>query len=159
MASTRAGRVIGLVIALPLSVVGIVLAGCNPAIGAPSGGPTPGPTGAFTGVPSGGLTFGVHGRATAGPTCPVEPASPLPGACAPRAVAGAVLVITDGQGHEVARPITASDGTFSVDLPSGMYTLTPQRVVGLFGVAQPIDFTVSAGGGSDLLVPYDTGIR
>jgi hypothetical protein len=102
----------------------------------------------------------LHGTAAAGPTCPVERASPLPGQCAPRAVAGAVLVITDAANHEVARVTTGADGGFSVALGPGSYTLTPQPVEGLMGTAQPITFSVPvASAGTDLAVEYDTGIR
>jgi hypothetical protein len=112
--------------------------------------------------PSGtGVSYAVGGRAVAGPTCPAEPASPLPGQCSPRPVAGAVLVIADATGDEVVRVTTAPDGSFSVDLPEGLYTLEPQPVAGLLGVAPPQTFTVSRTlpPGTDLLVTYDTGIR
>ncbi len=102
----------------------------------------------------------VAGRAVAGPTCPVQPASPVPGQCEPRPVAGAVLVVTDGSGHEVARMTTAADGSFTLALAPGTYTLVPQPVAGLIGGARPVTFAVSATGRpADLAVDYDTGIR
>ncbi len=106
-----------------------------------------------------GQTVRVTGRATAGPVCPVErPGDP---ACAPRAVAGAVLVVSrSGGGPEVARATTAADGTFTLDLAAGAYTLTPQPVAGLIGGAQPIEFSVATGARpTALAVAYDTGIR
>ena len=111
-------------------------------------------------APNASPTYAVAGHAVAGPTCPVEPASPAPGQCAPRPVAGAVLGISDAAGHEVARLTTAADGAFSTQLPAGSYTLTPQQVEGLMGTAPAIRFTVSATGHPmDLRVEYDTGIR
>jgi len=104
--------------------------------------------------------YRVEGLALAGPTCPVVPASPLPGQCDPRPVAGAVLVVTDASGHEVARLTTGTDGSFATDLPAGTYTLTPQPAAGLMGVAPPVAFGVSATDHPTALrVEYDTGIR
>ncbi|HVA86668.1 MAG TPA: hypothetical protein VNF73_10185 [Candidatus Saccharimonadales bacterium] len=114
--------------------------------------------GACVAPPSGQLL--AAGRATAGPTCPVEPASPFPGQCAPRPVANAVLIITDAHGHEVERLTTHADGSFSARLPAGTYTLTPQPVPRLLGVAPPITFRLSAHSQpGDLRIEYDTGIR
>ncbi len=134
----------------------LILGGCNPRAGASSS-LAPSPSPAVTATPS---TSSLKGKAVAGPTCPVEPASPKPGECAPRVVAGAVLVFTDSGGHEVARVTTGTDGSFAVQLPSGTYTLTPQAVQGLMGVAPPVSATVPASGtAADLIVQYDTGIR
>ena len=100
---------------------------------------------------------GVAGRVVAGPTCPVErPGDPN---CAPRMVAGAVLVITDAGGSEVLRVTTDASGLFGVAIKPGDYTLTPQRVEGLMGTAAPMPFTVTDGDATFLDVAYDTGIR
>jgi hypothetical protein len=134
----------------------LIVGGCNPRAGA-TGSIAPSPGSSTSASPVGAS---VHGKAVAGPTCPVEPASPLPGECAPRVVAGAVLVFTDAAGHEVTRVTTAADGTFSANLTAGSYTLTPQAVEGLMGVAPPISVTVPvAPAAADLVVQYDTGIR
>jgi Prealbumin-like fold domain len=134
----------------------VLIGGCNPQAGASA---SIGPT-ASTGPTATRASASVHGKAVAGPTCPVEPASPLPGECAPRIVAGAVLVITDAGGHEVTRVTTGVDGTFTLNLSAGTYTLTPQPVTGLMGVAPPIAVTVPATGTTaDVVVRYDTGIR
>lgn len=111
-------------------------------------------------APSGAPTYAVGGRALAGPTCPVEPASPQPGQCEPRPVAGAVLAIVDASGRQVMRVTTGEDGSWSATLTVGSYTLTPQPVTGLMGGAQPLVFEVSSDDApSDLRVEYDTGIR
>lgn len=75
-------------------------------------------------------------------------------------MAGAVLVVTDGSGREVARVTTAADGTFALMLTPGSYTLVPQPVTGLIGGARQLAFTAPpAPGQADLVVDYDTGIR
>jgi hypothetical protein len=102
---------------------------------------------------------GVSGRVTAGPTCPVERFPPDP-ACAPRAVAGAVLVVTDDSGREVARATSDANGDFAIALSPGGYVLTPQPVAGIMGTAAPQPFTIASAGSSVTLdVEYDTGIR
>jgi hypothetical protein len=101
---------------------------------------------------------GVHGTVTASPTCPVEtiPADP---ACAPRPVAGAVLVITDAAGREVKRVTSAPDGSFSVELPPGVYGVGALAVEGLMATPAPMEVEVEAGQPTELQVSYDTGIR
>jgi Carboxypeptidase regulatory-like domain len=157
MRSDRRGAMNRPVFGLSAALVALVLiGGCNPQLGASS--PiVPSASSAATATPA---TASVHGKAVAGPTCPVEPAFPSPGQCEPRVVSGAVLVITDAGGHEVTRVTSTADGTFTVNLPAGTYTLTPQAVVGLMGAARPMEVTVpTTGVAADLLVQYDTGIR
>jgi len=103
----------------------------------------------------------IAGRAVAGPVCPVERIPPDP-ACADRPVAGAVIVIRDAGGAEVARATTAEDGTFLVGVPGGgSWTVEPQPAEGLLGTAPAIVVEVadepSAWAAVD--VAYDTGIR
>src|SRR4051812_16222708 len=120
----------------------LMVAGCaRPAVGV-----SPTPSG------------GIGGSATAGPTCPVEkvPADP---ACAPRPVCGAVVVVRDGSGVEVARAMTGADGTFFVALGPGSYVVAPQPVEGLMGVAPEQSIDVAAGARSTIVLAYDTGIR
>ena len=102
-------------------------------------------------------TTGIGGRVTAGPTCPVErPGDP---ACAPRPVSGAVLVVTDGSGKEVAKVTTDGSGLFRIPLAAGEYTITPQAVEGFIGGAQPVTVTVVDKAQAWAPVDYDTGIR
>ncbi len=89
-------------------------------------------------------------------------ARPNDPACAPRPVAGAILVVTGAGGTEVARATSGADGRFELRLPAGTYILVPQAVVGLMGTADPVPFSVAADGASSLAplqVEYDTGIR
>lgn len=104
--------------------------------------------------------YQIGGQALAGPTCPVEPASPVAGQCAPRPVAGAVLVITDAARHEVARATTDPGGHWTASVPAGTDTITPQPVQGLLGTAHPVSVTVAAGSVlTAIQIGYDTGIR
>jgi len=105
--------------------------------------------------PSGEVT----GKVSAGPVCPVERVPPDP-SCAPRPVAGAVLIVQTTAGREVARTTSAADGSFHLNLVPGLYRLVPQPVAGYMGVAPSVDFRVDAGVPTPALeVSYDTGIR
>lgn len=102
---------------------------------------------------------GVRGIVIAGPTCPVVTDPPDP-SCADRPVAGAVLVFSDASGGEVARAISAADGTFSVELAPGAYRLSAEPVEGLMGTPEPMEVGVEVGQPmAELTVSYDTGIR
>jgi len=109
-------------------------------------------------VPPGTVTTGVRGLVTAGPVCPVEGVPPDP-ACAPRPVAGAVLIVRGEDGTEAGRAETDERGFFELVLDPGSYILEPQPVEGLMGTAAPAPFTVEDGVSTPLAVEYDTGIR
>ncbi len=107
-----------------------------------------------------GPIYEIGGQALAGPTCPVEPASPRPGQCAPQPVAGAVLVVSDSAGHEVTRATSGSDGRWTASMPAGSYTVTPFAVQGLLGTAHSVAVSVAAGAvPTHIQIEYDTGIR
>lgn len=100
---------------------------------------------------------GIAGRATAGPTCPVEqPGDP---SCGPRSVPFATLVIRDASGAEVARTETDDAGFFRVALAPGAYTVEAQPVEGLMGTPAPMPVSFGAGAEAWLDIAYDTGIR
>lgn len=104
-------------------------------------------------------TASVRGTVSVGPTCPVVHEPPDP-ACADRPIGGALLVIANQAGVEVARVESRVDGTFAVDLAPGAYRLTAQPVEGLMRTPAPIDFDVEASlAAVELQVSYDTGIR
>lgn len=103
----------------------------------------------------------IAGRALAGPICPVEQNPPDP-ACADRPVAGAEVVVRDGTGTEVARAVTAADGTFLVPVPgSGVYSVEAQPATGILGTPAALLVDVGAGPAAwaAALLGYDTGIR
>ncbi len=108
--------------------------------------------------PIGAGQTGIAGVAVAGPVCPVETVPPDP-ACAPRPVPDAVVVIRDGGGSEVARVVTAADGSFFVELPAGDYFVEPQAVDGLLGTAGSQNVTVVDRSAAAIQLDYDTGIR
>lgn len=100
---------------------------------------------------------GIAGRATAGPTCPVEqPGDP---SCGPRSVPFATIVVRDASGAEVARVETDDAGFFRVALAPGAYTLEAQPVEGLMGTAAPAPVAFGAGAEAWVDLAYDTGIR
>jgi hypothetical protein len=100
---------------------------------------------------------GVAGRATGGPTCPVE--RPGDRSCAPRLVGFAGLVVQDAGGAEVARVTTDGSGYYRLPLPPGNYVLVPPAVEGFMGNPGPVAFTVGDGGETWLDLGWDTGIR
>jgi len=108
--------------------------------------------------PAGDGRTGIGGTAVAGPVCPVERVPPDP-ACAPRPVAGAVVVVRDGSGSEIARTVTAADGSFFVEVPAGDYVVEAQPAEGLLGTAGQRDVSVVDGVAAQVQLEYDTGIR
>lgn len=100
---------------------------------------------------------GIGGEVSAGPTCPVE--RPGDSACADRPVKGAVLVVTDASGREVARFTTDASGLFRIDLAPGTYTLAAQPVTGIMGTPAQQQVTVVDGQLTTVALGYDTGIR
>lgn len=108
--------------------------------------------------PGGDGRTGLLITATAGPTCPVETVPPDP-ACAPRPVAGAVVVIRDETGTEVARVTLDATGFAMVEVPAGGYVAEPQPVEGYMGTAGPVSVTVVDGMATPVELGYDTGIR
>ena len=103
---------------------------------------------------------GVAGTALEGPVCPVEKNPPDP-LCADRPVAGAVVIVRDASGNEIARATTAADGTYAIDLAPGDYTVEAQPVEGIMGAPAPVTVSVPAGATDAVVVDlgYDTGIR
>jgi len=144
-------------IALAAAAV-LVLGGCAGVVGgtaSPVSSVVASPAPSFAGGPP-----SVKGTVTAGPVCPVERNPPDP-SCAPRPVAGAVIVATNAAGEEVGRAATAADGTYALFVnQSGTITLTPQPVTGLMGTPQPVQVTLNEPSlVKQVDLAYDTGIR
>ena len=96
----------------------------------------------------------MHGRVTAGPTCPVErPDQP----CPPSPIAGRVEAI-DAAGHTAGNATTNADGRYAIALPPGAYTL---RVATEARFPMCPDTAVSVPSGPPVAadVDCDTGIR
>ena len=99
---------------------------------------------------------GIAGRALARPVCPVErPGDP---ACAPRPVAGALVIVRGPDGSELATTQTANDGSYEVLLPPGRYTVEGAPVEGLMANPAPVEVEVGEGVVT-IELQYDTGIR
>ncbi len=100
------------------------------------------------------------GTVTAGPVCPVETVPPKP-ECAPRPVAGAVIVATDAGGQELGRATTAADGSYKIVVgETGTVTISAQPVAGLMRAPAPVSVTLASPGDIDRAdLVYDTGIR
>ena len=101
--------------------------------------------------------FSVSGVALSGPHCPVVQNPPDP-QCADRPVADAEIVITNATGDRVDSVRTDADGRFTIAVPEGDYTFTPQPVDGLMGTPSPQSATAGASA-ITLSFDYDTGIR
>jgi len=139
---------------LPLLLLGALLVACSAPSGtAPSSNPTPIIT------PAGGPPS-VTGTVTAGPVCPVEQLPPA-SQCAPRPVAGAVIVATDASGQVLGRAASAADGAYLLMVgATGTFVITGLPVTGLMGVPVPVTVTLAFPGATEHVdLEYDTGIR
>jgi len=127
---------------LPLVAFALVIA-CGPPVVSPAGGP-----------PS------VMGTISAGPVCAVETSPPDP-QCAPRPVAGAVIVATDASGQEVGRATSAPDGSYQLIVTeTGIVLITALPVAGLARAPAPVTVTLSFPSQIERVdLEYDTGIR
>jgi hypothetical protein len=139
--------------ALRLVLLSVLLCACS----APGGAsPLASPTPVFT---LAGHPPTVTGVVTAGPVCPVERNPPDP-SCAPRPVAGAVIVAADTSGHEVARATTATDGSYRLVIGPGTFVITGLPVAELLGAPAPVTVTLTFPSETKKVdLQYDTGIR
>jgi hypothetical protein len=108
-------------------------------------------------APGGVGRTGISILATAGPTCPVV--TPNDPKCQPQPVVGAVVVVRDAGGNDVARAATDASGAVFIEVPAGGYAVEAQPVEGLMGTPAPVDVTVVDGAGALVALAYDTGIR
>jgi hypothetical protein len=143
-------------IAVRLFLLGacVLIVGCGPSSGAPSAlSPSPGVS------PAGGPPR-VIGTVSAGPVCPVEQDPPDP-RCAPRPVADAVIVATNGSGQEVGRTTSAADGFYVLIVTeTGPVIITALPVDGLAQPPEAVQLTLGAPGDVENVdLQYDTGIR
>ena len=102
----------------------------------------------------------VYGTITAGPVCPVE-RLPAQSQCAPRPVAGAIIVAKDPTGDELGRATSQADGTYILPLATrGTVVISALPVAGLLGVPAPVSLTIADPLSFERLdLEYDTGIR
>ena len=97
---------------------------------------------------------GIEGRATIGPMCPVVSDD---NACPDKPYHG-TLRIVGADGKQVAELTTAADGSFSLVLPPGEYTIQGTGEAA-YPRAAPVDVSVSPGQFTQILISFDTGIR
>lgn len=97
----------------------------------------------------------VNGRALAGPTCPVERPGDL--SCQSKPVQGKVQF---AQRDKVVGsvPINA-DGSFTLEIPEGTYTVTVDIGDNIFPICSPVVVEVRANFDAFVEITCDTGIR
>ena len=99
---------------------------------------------------------GIAGTVTIGPMCPVV----QEGTPCPDQPFQATIVILDEDGDEVTEFESAEDGTFSLRLPPGRYTVVPQSPnAGAPPVAAEQEVEVRDGQYAHVDIQYDSGIR
>ena len=97
----------------------------------------------------------VNGRALAGPTCPVERPGDLN--CQPMPVQGKVQF---AQGDQVVGSVRINaDGSFTLEIPEGTYTVTVEVGDNNFPVCSPVVVEVGANLDAVVEILCDTGIR
>jgi hypothetical protein len=139
------------VLVVVIALVWSVLGGFKIQLGGASGAPV---------VTAAGGPPQVVGTVTAGPVCPVEASPPDP-QCAPRPVAGAVIVVTDTSGLELGRTTTEPGGSYSLFVgETGAVIVSALPVPGLPGTPSPVSITLPAPSTINRVdLEYDTGIR
>ena len=97
----------------------------------------------------------VNGRVLAGPTCPVERPGDLN--CQPKPVQGKVQF---AQSDQVVGsiPINA-DGSFTLEIPEGTYTVTVDTGDNIFPICSPVVVEVRVNFDAVIEIICDTGIR
>jgi hypothetical protein len=100
---------------------------------------------------------GISGTSLIGPTCPVERIPPDP-QCAPRVYPALIIVKTADGAKEVTRFNTDKDGKFKINLPAGIYLLSPQSA-GVYPRGIPQTVEVKAGIFTLVNINFDSGIR
>lgn len=139
-------------------VVGTALPGESGALPVPPPVSTTAPEAIHTPSPTTELiqtgSSGVHLSATIGPTCP---GPERPGQVCTQPYEG-LFVVTDGNGAEVARATTDSNGQVTIDLPPGTYTIVP-KVEGRWPSGAPAAVIVPAGQYVEVHIELDSGIR
>jgi hypothetical protein len=100
----------------------------------------------------------IRGQALAGPIFPVE----RPGVPNTRPLAGAIITLQPaGGGPEITRVRADQDGRFQIPIAPGSYLIVPlpPDPAAFLPRGVPQTVTVRAGGFTDVVVQYDTGIR
>ena len=100
---------------------------------------------------------GIEGQSVITPTSPVLRANmPRPD---PAPFETTLVVVTAGEGREVARLKTGPDGRFRVSLPPGQYIVKPQTEGRRWPRGGEQEVTVTPGKFSQVTITFDSGIR
>lgn len=100
-------------------------------------------------------TAGIEGTVRLGPMCPVEQVN---SPCPDKPIE-AEITVTTPDGKAIATGRSDADGTYSISLPSGSYTVVAERSGDEFGAGKPVSVDVSAGTFVHLDLVVDSGIR
>ncbi len=103
------------------------------------------------------LNSGIKGTAMLGPINPVETTGETNEAPYP----DAIIIIKNASGSkEIARTKTAEDGTFTIALSEGSYSVEGLSAEGtMLPYAAPFEVQVEKDKYTDIMVSFDTGIR
>jgi hypothetical protein len=103
---------------------------------------------------------GIRGRVTSSPTCPVEQIPPDP-ACAPRGFAARLTIRRVSDNAVAARVATKADGSYSVRLKAGRYSVSARPASGRSPPTcpRPVRTTVRTGRYTRVAIDCDSGIR
>jgi hypothetical protein len=97
----------------------------------------------------------IWGRVVIGPLCPVQ-RSDSP--CPDRPVQASVVIAT-ASGHVIRMVASASNGTFSVDVPRGRYRVTAVEIGSGGRASRPLWVTVAPQAPAAVEIRIDSGIR
>jgi hypothetical protein len=102
---------------------------------------------------------GIVGRATLGPTCPVEPVPPDP-RCAPRGFRAVVRVVRRADGRLVEKATSDRSGRFRIRVKPGRYRVSARAPSGAKLPACPTrNVTVLRGRFEAVRLACDSGVR
>jgi hypothetical protein len=108
-------------------------------------------------VHQGGVTSGIEGRVTIGPTCPVE----IAGSPCPDAPLAATITVRSESGDPVVDVETGDDGRFHIPLSPGTYTIEAEALH-QDGIARMLPVgpvTVRSAAYTAVPISFDSGIR
>ncbi len=112
----------------------------------------------FAQCPNPSGTSGIRGVVLLGPACPVERVPPDP-QCAEKKYA-TNLAVTTPEGAQVVKSFSSgSDGTFTVPLAPGEYTIRSAAAANVLPYCASNAITVKANAYTETTVHCDTGIR
>ncbi len=108
-----------------------------------------------SGTASATLYSGIEGKATIGPTCPVET---IENPCLPSPYSAHIAVI-NSKGKVVTETVATKNGSFTIFLPAGTYTVRNADISKPFPSLFPQEVTVNQNKITHVLLEFDSGIR